>query len=316
MTDQQLEAALTTDQPELIEIADAVWAYVQPDGTWWINNTGLIGGADGDIIVDTCATEQRTATFLRAATAARGALDMRFAVNTHLHGDHTYGNSLLPAATTIVGHQAMRAGLAADTLIDGCAPFWTPLPNWGRVTKRLPTLTYTSALTLYSGSRQIDVLHPGYPAHTAGDSAVWLPAERTLFTGDLLFHGLTPLVFMGSVAGALRALNWIHDLRPAVLVPGHGPVVDASDIADVLGQHERYFRFVLRLGRDGHAAGLSPLDVALGADLGEFASWGDSERLVMNLHRVYADEDGRDVDPAAAFRDAITYHGGLLPSHV
>ena len=41
----------------------------------------------------------------------------------------------------------------------------------------------------------------------------WLPEERVLFTGDLLFVGLTPLVFAGSLEGALRALDWIPGLR-------------------------------------------------------------------------------------------------------
>ena len=65
-----------------------------------------------------------------------------------------------------------------------------------------------------------------------------------LFTGDLLFVGLTPLVFAGSVDGALRALEWIAGFRPDVVVPGHGPITSGADLPEVLADHERYYHFV------------------------------------------------------------------------
>ena len=126
----------------LDEIADGVFAWVQPDGTWWINNAGAVTAVGGDgthhggtVIVDTCATHERTRRFLDAVERQRAA-PIAMAVNTHQHGDHTYGNSLLPRETVIIGHTAMRAGLLADTIIDGCPPVWTPVPDWGPVTRR------------------------------------------------------------------------------------------------------------------------------------------------------------------------------------
>ena len=304
------------DDAELKPVAAGVWAWIQGDGTWWVNNAGLIAGDEGDIIVDTCATDRRTAAFLRAIERARGQLDVRFAVNTHLHGDHTYGNSLLPDATSIVGHRAMRAGLAEDPIIDGCPPVWSPVPDWGAVSKRLPTITYASQLTLHSGDRAVELHHPGYPAHTPGDTVAWLPDERVLFTGDLLFHGLTPLVFMGSVDGALDVLDWISEFGAEYIVPGHGPMITAGQLPNVLAQHERYYRFVLHVARQAQSSGHSPLEAAREADLGEFAAWADAERLVLNLHRAYADAQGSDIDIMAAFEDALTYHGGPLPTQV
>src|ERR1019366_4771152 len=157
---------------------------------------------------------------LDAVSEATGGAPVRFAVNTHEHGDHTYGNSLLPAEAALIGHEVMRAHLLVDPLIDGCPPAWEPVPEWGAVTRRVPTIVTRSDLTVHSGSRRIDVVSPGYPAHTGGDLVAWVPEERVLFTGDLLFVGLTPLVFAGSVDGALRALGWIAGFRPDVVVPG------------------------------------------------------------------------------------------------
>ena len=305
----------TVSSGHLVEVAHGVHAWMQPDGTWWLNNAGAVTGEDGTLIVDTCATEARTRRFLDAVHAATAGAPVRFAVNTHEHGDHTYGNSLLPDGVALIGHEVMREHLLVDPFIEGCAPAWAPLPEWGAVTRRVPTIVTRTDLTVHSGSRRIDLLHPGHAAHTEGDLVAWLPDERVLFTGDLLFVGLTPLVFAGSVEGAMRSLEWIAGLGPEVVVPGHGPMATAPDLPAVLADHERYYRFVLDLAAWGRGQGLSPLEVAGVADLGGFADWPDAERIVLNLHRAYAEAEGRPMDFVAAVFDAVTWNGGLLTTH-
>src|SRR5262245_36685822 len=143
------------DAAALHEVVPGVHAWVQPDGTWWVNNAGAVVGDGEVLVVDTCATEARTRAFL-AAVEATGAGPVRLAVNTHQHGDHTYGNSLLPAATVIVDHERMREGLRTDPVIDGCPPFWQPVPDWGSVSRRLPDVTVTDRLTVHTGGRRAD----------------------------------------------------------------------------------------------------------------------------------------------------------------
>jgi cyclase len=300
----------------LHEVADGVHAWIQPDGTWWVNNAGAVIGETGILVVDTCATEARTRRFLSTVAKAGAGRPVRLAVNTHEHGDHTYGNSLLPAEAVLIGHENMRARLAADPLIDGCPPFWEPVPDWGAVERRLPDVVTGGDLAVVIGDRRVEVLHPGYTAHTTGDLVAWVPDDGVLFSGDLIFHGLTPLVMSGSVDGALKSLDWIAGLAPDVLVPGHGPIVHRHDLDGVLAEHERYYRLVLELAADGRTRGLEPLDAASQAELGEFAEWADAERLVLNLHRAYADADGRQLDLGLALLDAVAWNGGPLTTHV
>lgn len=307
---------VTPEAAELHEVVDGVFAWVQPDGTWWINNAGAVTGRDGILVVDTCATEQRTRLFLDTLVLATDGAPITLAVNTHHHGDHTYGNSLLPASALLIGHEAMRAELLADTIIEGCPPAWEPVPVWGDVTRRVPDIVTRTDLTIHTGGRRVDVVHPGHTAHTVGDLVAWLPDERVLFAGDLVFHGLTPLAFAGSVDGARRALDWLAGFEPDHLVPGHGPLVAAAEVADVLGAHERYYRLVLDSAAAGRRDGLTPLAAAQACDLGEFADWADAERLVLNVHRAYADAEERDLDLAAAMVDAMTWNGGPLTTHV
>ena len=300
----------------LEELRPGVYAWVQPDGSWWLNNAGAVAGGDGMLVIDTCATATRTRRFLAALDSAAGGTPVRMAVNTHQHGDHTYGNCLLPSAAVLVGHERMREGLREDPVIDGCPPFWEPVPDWGPVVRRLPDITIASSLTVHLGDRRVDLLHPGGPAHTSGDLVAWVPAERVLFAGDLLFAGLTPLVFMGSLTGALAALDWLAGFGPHVIVPGHGGVLLGAEIERVFEEHRRYYRFVLALAEKGVATGCSPLAVARDADLGEFSEWLDAERLVLNLHRAYADAVGSELDVAAAFADAVTWLGRPMHTSV
>lgn len=296
-------------------VADGVLAWIQPPGSWWVNNAGAVHG-DGVALIDTCATRRRTERFLAEVAAATGAAPIRFAVNTHLHGDHTYGNALLPPDTAIIGHEKTREGLLADQILRATPPVWSPTPDWGIDTTRPPTVVLRDELTLHVGEHRIELRHPGYPAHTHGDVVAWLPEQRVLFTGDLLFHRITPLLMAGSLDGALRSLDWLAGFDAAVVVPGHGTIIDAAALPDVLAGLDRYYRLVLDVARDGLASGATPLAAATDCDLGEFADWPDTERIVLNLHRAYADAAGTPFDLMTAMTDAITWHGGPLRTEV
>lgn len=289
-----------------VEVAEGVFAYVQPDGGWFVNNTGFVVGRSGVVSVDTCATHDRTRAYL-SAIGQITPQPVRTLVNTHHHGDHTYGNHLLPGAT-IIGHEKVREALLAW----GRPPeptHWNEV-DWGPIELAPPFVTFDRELRVYADEVRCEVRHFGVPAHTVADAVVWLPEQRVLFSGDLLFHGVTPLMAHGSVSGALVVLDHLEQLAPEVVVPGHGPVGDAAMIDDV----RRYLRLVQHLAAEGHAAGLSPLETARDADLGEFADRLDDERIVGNLHRAFAELDGLApggrIDLEAAFRDMVTFNGG------
>lgn len=290
--------------PELIEVGDGVFAYIQPDGSWYINNTGFVVGRSSVISVDACSTERRTRAYLdRIASVTPAPVTML--VNTHHHGDHTYGNSLFRTGT-IVGHENCRAALIA-TGFPGSMGIWEPV-DWGEVTLAPPTLTFTDRVRLWSDDRPLEVSYVGQAAHTTGDSLVWLPDQEVLFCGDLLFNGGTPFLLMGSVRGAIDVLaNVVAPIPARTIVPGHGAPCDHQLIGTVVG----YLEFVLATAEKGITAGLSPLELARNTDLGGYADWLDRERIVGNLHRAYADLGAAaDVDVIAALQDMVAYNNG------
>ena len=251
---------------------------------------------------------------LDAVQEARPSSSVDFAINTHHHGDHTFGNSLLPASTCVIGHERMRVGFLEDRTLENFPAFWSPVPDFGVLTRRPPNLTITSSATIHLAERRVDILHPGYTAHTEGDVVVWVPDTRVLFAGDLLFPGHTPMIMAGTPSGAIKSLAWMGSFEPEVVVPGHGEVIFGAALADVLAEHEEYYRFVLREARRGIEQRLTPLEVAFSTDLSSFAHLLDPERFVLNVHSAYAELGGPSVHRHGALADVVEWTGGPIPT--
>ena len=295
-------------RPELHEVSEGIYAYVQPDGTWWINNTGFLVGPQGVISIDSCSTERRTRAY-RDAIAAVTPAPVRAVINTHHHGDHTFGNCLFPTAA-IVAHERTRAEAIAFGPPQPL-PFWDG-PDWGELSLDPPFVTFTDEIAVHAGDLRAQVRYVGAPAHTTNDSIVWIPDRSVLFCGDLIFNGGTPFLLMGSVAGAIDVLE--HVVRPLgakTIVPGHGPVFGDPGPLDATLD---YLRFVLGVAGRARDAGVSPLAAARDTDLGRFAGWADRERLVGNLHRACAElggaPRGAPIDVVTALADMVAYNGG------
>ncbi|MET9887851.1 MBL fold metallo-hydrolase [Streptomyces sp. NPDC006430] len=293
------------------EVADGVYAYVQGDGGWCLNNAGLVTGGNGQsLLVDTVATERR-ARSLRAEVLRIVPEPPRALVNTHFHGDHTFGNYLFPEAVVIAHEQTRTMMDLAGLHLTG---LW-PDVCWGDLELSLPDITFKDALTLHVGGVRAELLHLGPAAHTTNDTVVWLPEQRVLFAGDLLMSNAAPFCLMGSVAGSLAAMERLRALGAETVVPGHGPVGGPELIDD----NEAYFRWIAGLAEGGVAAGLTPLELAAEAGEGPLPGLLDAERLVPNLHRAYAElagaAPGEPLDVGALFQEMARFNGGLPACH-
>lgn len=290
----------------MTEVADGVFAYVQPDGSWWINNTGFVAGRRTVVSIDTCSTERRTRAYLDKVNEITGRLPGTL-VNTHHHGDHTNGNCLLPGAT-VISHERCREEMIR-TGIQHYEGVWEPV-EWGELELAPPFVTFDHRLDVYVDDLKIELIHLTSAAHTNNDIVAFIPEHRVLFTGDLVFNGGTPFVVMGSVAGAIEALAQISEMDPLVIVPGHG----SPGGIEMIDTCAMYLRWVQESSEQAMAAGLTPLEAAQDMDLGEYAGLLDSERLAGNLHRGIAEcrglAPGAPIDLLAAFADMITLNGG------
>jgi cyclase len=182
--------------------------------------------------------------------------------------------------------------------------------EWGDLTLAPPFVTFEDRLNIYVDDVLVELHHLGPAAHTTNDVVGWIPSHRVLFSGDVIFKGGTPFVLMGSVSGSLRALDRVMAFEPDVIVPGHGEPCGLEAVA-IVGE---YLRFVQETAAHSRAAGLTPLEAARKADLGQFGALTDSERLAGNLHRAYKELEGAapgaPIDTVAAFADMLALNGG------
>ncbi len=297
-------AQVYANGPMLEEVSDGVFAYIQPAGGWCVNNAGLVVSGDMSALVDTTATESRSKRLREQVRSCTSSLPQAL-INTHSHGDHTFGNYLFPEATVYSHIEARRemelAGLHLTEM-------W-PEVCWGDIEVALPQVTYRDAMTLHIGDLAVELLHPG-SAHTVNDTVVWIPERKVVFTGDIVMSGVTPFCPLGSIAGSLDAVT---------VVTGHGPVA-GPEVFDVA---EAYLRWVQTLADQGLRSGLTPKELAFDTDLGEFAELMEPSRLIPNLHRAYAEArsaaHGKALDigemikaMGVIFEEMVEFNGGPL----
>jgi len=156
----------------------------------------------------------------------------------------------------------------------------------------LPTRTFEDRLSLNVGDRRVELMDLG-PAHTLGDTVVYLPDERVLFTGDLLFKDAHPLIWQGPVSNWISACHILLDLDVETVVPGHGPLTDLSGIRETLG----YLEWLTTEARARYDAGLTVEQAAREISLEAYRAWLDAERVFINVHSLYREFAG-DPDPA------------------
>jgi glyoxylase-like metal-dependent hydrolase (beta-lactamase superfamily II) len=156
------------------------------------------------------------------------------------------------------------------------------------VEPRLPTESFAGEHALRVAEREVRLLELG-PAHTRGDAIAWVPDAGVVFSGDILFIGGTPVVWEGPVSHWLQACGRILALDARAVVPGHGPVTDASGVRDVA----RYLRYVRDEARARFDAGMDEHAAADDIELSDFREWGDAERIAVNVATLY-----REFDPS------------------
>jgi len=296
----------------LHSLGNGCYAYLQPDGTWGWSNAGLIESDGQTLLVDTLMGLQITRDMLdemKLKVPVSSRIDKL--VNTHANADHFLGNELVVGAEIISTRQT-AADIAKTDLEAMAQGFqdWERLGDAGEflhetmgrsfdvtgVTIAPPTRTYEGELSLTVGSKLVKLIDLG-PAHTASDTLVYVPDDRTVFTGDLLFNEGTPVMWAGPVRNWIAACDYILGLDVETIVPGHGPIADKGGVR----AQKAYFEYVRDEARKRFDAGLAWEDAALDISLGDFGKWTDAERVVGNVFALYR-EFGAALDPSITVR--------------
>ena len=268
---QTPQETIETPTHNFLKLADGVYQAVGTGSIHVMSNALVLVGDDDVLVVDSHVTPAAARALL---TAIKTLSDkpVRHLINSHYHFDHAHGNQAFPEGIDIIGHEYTREKLLGNVLEENTyRSFSSAVPGQiadlkalaaqeddpklkaefeeqlhvqedylealGEIVPTPPNMTLDKKMTLYQGDREIQ-LHFFGRAHTGGDVVVFLPKERLVFTGDLIY---TTLSYMGDgfVGEWPDTLEGLKALDFDIMLPGHGGPVQGKDRID-------YFQAFLR----------------------------------------------------------------------
>ena len=211
-------------------------------------NPGFVTTNEGIVMID---SPQNPSDVMTWKGHLKGKGEVLYLINTEPHVDHVAGNFFFPG--TVIAHQGFEEALSSLT-VEGIKewvgtgdPAGLPLME-GYYLKR-PSLTFSERFFLYLGDHTFEAIH--LPGHTASQTAVYIPRERVVFTGDNIFHRCQAFFHEAYPVEWLESLKRIEQLDVDVIVPGHGDVCDRSYIKEQASFIEEWMDAVREAIRQG-----------------------------------------------------------------
>lgn len=303
-------------------------------GSPGMNSTSWVFVNDADVLVTDSEGSPASARSLLAGVATVTNKPVRYLVDTHFHFDHAYGNPGLPPSVQVIGSEFTRKMLLSAEARTGTTIrfFVNPMPARvedlkkqaaaeadpskkkalqeqlasaeatlgvysGNFPLQPPNLTVKSAMSVWSGSKEFQIMWIGR-AHTAGDLIVYVPSEKTVATGDMIFKaavGWQGDAFPNEHPATLEALK---KLDVELMLPGHGDHVQGrANINAAITTMQAYLREEWRLASEAKQKGLSPEDAAKSMDLSRFRDTYGAGVVPnpLGIKRIYDIIDGKVV---------------------
>nr|WP_295467906.1 MBL fold metallo-hydrolase [Mesorhizobium sp.] len=281
------------------DLGNGCYAYLLPDGSWGWSNAGLIVDGDATLMVDTLFDLKLTAEMLETYRASiPAAKDIGILVNTHADGDHTFGNQLVkdariigtqgtvddfmrfdPAILQKVNLNAEQFGSAGVFMQECFRPF-----DFSGIELTPPTEVFSGTLDIMVGDKKVQLIEVG-PSHSLGDALVYVPDDKVLFTGDILFTEGTPIAWYGPVYRWINVCDMVLDMDVETVVAGHGPISTKDDVRRM----RDYLQYVTGKARPLWEQGMDYLEASYKIDLGEYRDWNDAERVVVTIQTLFDD---------------------------
>ena len=213
------QADLEAKKVSFDKLSDHAYAYTAEGDP----NTGIVIGDDAIMVIDTQATPVMAQDVIRHIRTVSDK-PIRYVVLSHYHAVRVLGASGYRAEHVIASRDTY------DLIVErGEADMKSEIERFPRLFQAVesvpgltwPTLVFEKRMTLWIGKLQVELMQIGR-GHTKGDTVVWLPQERILFSGDLVEYQTTPYTGDAYLADWPVTLDAIAALKPAKLVPGRG----------------------------------------------------------------------------------------------
>jgi len=222
------QADLEEKQVSFDKLSDHAYAYTAEGDP----NTGIVVGDDAAMVIDTQATPVMAQDVIRRIRAIT-QVPIKYVVLSHYHAVRVLGASAYKPEHIIASRDTY------DLIVErGEADMKSEIERFPRLFQAVesvpgltwPTLVFEKRITLWLGKLQVEIMQLGR-GHTKGDTVVWLPQEKILFSGDLVEYGATPYTGDAYLSEWPGTLDAVAALRPEKLVPGRGAsLTNAKDV--------------------------------------------------------------------------------------
>ncbi len=230
-------------------LSPSCWAFTAEGDP----NTGVIVGHDGVMVIDAQATPLMAREVIRRIRSVTSK-PIKYVVLSHYHAVRVLGASAYKAHH-IIASEATRELIAERGAQDMKSEIGR-FPRLFRGAETIPgltwpTLTFRDEMTLLMGRLEVKIIHAG-PGHTKGDTIVWVPSQRVLFSGDLVEYEAGIYTGDAHFEEWPQTLERLRALKPRALVPGRGPALTTPAASEkAIRFTQDFVRGLYALARDG-----------------------------------------------------------------
>jgi glyoxylase-like metal-dependent hydrolase (beta-lactamase superfamily II) len=261
----QLARADTSSSLQPVQVAPSTW-YVQgvsalgsPANRNFISNAGFVVTAKSVVVIDALGSPE-LAEELLARIKEITPNPVTHVIVTHYHADHVYGlQTFKSIGATIFAEIAAKEYINSETAVQRLKDSRLTLSPWvNEKTVLTPATQWLSGKTTLVVDGVKFEITPVGEAHTPEDLVIYVPSEKVLFAGDVVFKSRIP--YVGPTADTqhwVKALDELIQLDVKTIVPGHGPATDDAEVDLVLARD--YLRFLRHAMEEG-ARNLDPFD--------------------------------------------------------
>lgn len=301
------QADLEEKKVSFTELADGLYAYTAEGDP----NTGIVIGDDSVMVLDTQATPVMARKVIEKIRAVTDK-PIQYIVVSHYHAVRVLGASAYGAEQIIASQDTY------DLIVErGDEDFKSELERFPRLFNGVesipgltwPTITFKGEMTVWMGKREVRLMQLGR-GHSKGDTVIWLPEEKVLFSGDLVEYGATPYTGDAYLSDWPQTLERLADLGPVALVPGRGDALTTpQSCLEAIEGTKSFLRDMFESVKQGREAGKSLNEIyaqtyqLLKPNYGHWVIFDHC--LPFDVSRAF-DEAGGTIDPRiwTAQRDA------------
>ena len=269
--------------PNIHKIKDGI--YVQ-HGREVNSSVGIILTNEGVVLIDSGQSLMDTRE-AEAAVKKLTPLPVKYLLDTEVHPDHTTGHFVFSPPAIVINHQGAGDAMRKAEAPNRAQTLAAQSPDMAKASEGyrlvVPHIEYQQHMTLHVGERTFELFYLKN-AHSEADTAIWLPAERVLFSASVALpkslNNVRPFV---TVPDILAATKMLKSLNPEVVIPGHG----SPGTTAIFDESDRYYNLLVERVGAMVKQGKSKDEITKELKMPEYTDWAYPERWPTNVDVAY-----------------------------